>query len=77
MNKNLNAEAERASITEAGGVTVGVSVAFDTTERIAVARNRRTLPPIGSFPCVIVPILRLAVPSRVIVVLFEIVRLLR
>ena len=45
MNKNLDAEAESDATTVAGGETVGATVAIDTTETIAVARTRRTLPP--------------------------------
>lgn len=48
MNKNLNAEAESDATTEVGVVTVGAAVAEDTTEIIAGARIRRTLPPAAS-----------------------------
>ena len=44
----LDAEAESDATTATGIATVGVAVADDITETIAVARTRRTLPPVVS-----------------------------
>ena len=44
--ERLDAEAESDAITVVGVVIVGVAVAVDITEIIAVARIRRTLPPV-------------------------------
>ena len=46
--ERLDAEAESDATTEAGVVTVGGAAAGDITEIIAVARIRRTLPPVVS-----------------------------
>ena len=43
--ERLDAEAESDAKTAVGDASVGVAVAEDKTETIAVARPRRTLPP--------------------------------
>ena len=46
--ERLDAEAESDATTDVGVATAGVAVAGDKTETIAVARIRRTLPPVVS-----------------------------
>ena len=59
------------------GVVIEVAAAgADKPEHAGVAGKGRTLPPIASSACSVMPILNLAVPRRVIGVLFKIVRFL-
>ena len=65
------------AIRKEGVGIVGDAAGMGTTEKAGVAEIGRALPPNGSITCGVMLVFHLAVPSRVIIILFKIGRLLR